>query len=376
MSSSTESGPLERNRKASKRTLVPSHNHQSYLATLDPEPFAEKLATYTSEGIKKSNRFGVDPVLATIVHNAHVPYSPNSGDPDTPLQYPSQGPLTVYDFMKRYGVIDDTWDTKDPPRSLPPCSTLWNMADVQPITLMKAAEKASKQLRDWPKPPMCDGTSLGFLDQTMSLWERAPDLRIPSHTALDMFKYVMETEATACLEYIDNKAASIAGSDQQQSHQAMNKYFHALDVMTQPRQPGTPLRSKAFIETVVEKKFKQWENFADQREGDGHRTYPGFLFSLDPRYNHRNLQGSRSAMRVAWDTRQTTSADLTDRMEDIFDYVGAYERIGGMDAGGGQDNEDETLRLSRLAAGVDRTKEIKELFKEWPCTESDEPNDQ
>jgi hypothetical protein len=298
MSSSTVTDPSNGDRKASKRTLVPSHYHQSYLATLDPKAFAKKLAIYTSEGIKMSETFGIDPVLATIVRNAHVPLSASPEDPGTPLRYPSQGPLTVYDFMMRYGEIDETWVTNDPPRDLPGCSESWKMADVPPRTLMMAAEKASMQLRQWPKPPKCNGTSLHFLYRTISLCGTNPNLRIPSHTALDMVRYVMETEATACREYIANKAASIAGSDQQQSYQAMNKYFHALDVMAQPREPGTPLRSKDFIETVVEQKFKQWEDFIDQREGNGHRTYPGFLFELDIRYNHRNLKGSRSAMRV------------------------------------------------------------------------------
>lgn len=282
-----------------------------------------------------------------------------------------------------YGTIDNTWVTKDPPRDLPGCSEMWKMADVPPRTLMKAAEKASMQLREWPKPPKCNGTSLDFLDQTISLYGTNPDLRIPSHTALDMSRYVMETEATACREYIANKAATIAGSHQQQSHQAMNKYFHALDVMTQPREPGTPLRSKAFIDTVVEHKFKQWEDFIDQREGNGHRTYPGFLFKLDPRYNHGNLKGSQSAMRVAWDTLQTTSAEVTYRLGDIFDYVGAYERAKTVDVDEASDNEEEmakradeslALRLSLLAAQVDRTKDIKDMFVEWPLTKQVESN--
>jgi hypothetical protein len=68
---------------------------------------------------------------------------------------------------------------------------------------------------------------------------------------------------------------------------------------------------------------------------------------------------------------------VTDRLGDNFDYVGAYERARGLDADEASDNEEErarrkdeseALRLSRLAAQVDRTKGFEEWYAEWPVT--------
>jgi len=314
------------------RPQVKSHEYldsiqrQSCLASRNPTALAKDLCSYALTEIRRAELWGQDPVLLTLVHNAHIGIPSDPDDPDSPLIYP-EGPATVYRFMKSPDCeIDGTWDRTGHyhPETNIACNPPWSMEDVPDAIVMRAAAMASKELRN-PTKQKRAGTSLEYMNEIIRDMSNA---RTPSR----IFFHVMKSEAAACREYITNKT-----TDEQSPH-AMNTFFHALDIMTAR---GPSVCSDEFVREVPQHHFDQWDQYQWETEAV-EMSYFDYLVRVDPHY--ATVAGLQRAMERAANADAISPGSAT-RLPAPYDYIDKHKE---MKAGTHVDPQMEESHISRV----------------------------
>ena len=296
------------------RPLVTTQEHldsmqrQSCLASRNPTALAKDLCSYALTEIRRAEKWGLDPVLLTMVHNAHIGIPSNRDDPDSPLIYP-EGPVTVYRFMQSPDCeIDGTWDRTGQynPTSNIGCKPPWGMEDIPDATLMRAAAMASRHLRSKSKQKRA-GTSLEYMNEIVQNMSNA---EVPSK----IFLHVTKAEDAACREYITNKITD------EQSHRAMNTFFHALDVMTAR---GPSIASDDFVREVPQHYFDQWDQYQWETEAV-EMSYFDYLARVNPLY--ATVAGLQRAMERVPHTDEIQAGSAT-RLSNSYDYVAKHKAM-------------------------------------------------
>ena len=243
-----------------------------------------------------------------MMRNAHIGIPSNPDDPDGPLMYP-EGPATMYRFMQGPDCdIDGSWDRTGhhSPDSNIGCKPPWSMADVPDAIVMRAAAMASRELRN-PTKQKREGTSLEYMNEIIRDMSNA---RRPSR----IFLHVMKSEATACQEYITNKTTD------EQSHHAMNTFFHALDVMTAR---GPSVCSDEFVREVPQHYFDQWDQYQWETEAV-EMSYFDYLVRVNSHY--ATVAGLQRDMERPANTDVISPGSAT-RLPDLYDYINKHKAI-------------------------------------------------
>jgi hypothetical protein len=276
-------------------------------------------------------------------------------DPDSPLKYP-EGPVTVYKYMQGPDCeIDGTWDRTGHYNSTSNigCKPPWGMEDVPDATVMRAAAMASRALRNSTKQKRA-GTSLEYFNEIVKDMSNA---EVPSK----IYLHVMKAEDTACREYINTKTSA------EQSHNALNTFFHALDVMTAR---GPSIASDDFVREVPRHYFDRWDQYHWETEAV-ELSYFDYLVRVNPHY--ATVTGLRRAMERATET-QERSPDSATRLANPHDYVGKHKAMKDGTHVDLQTSEGQSARavmLSRLASerrgasSTAKSVDEVELSKEW-----------
>jgi hypothetical protein len=271
-------------------------------------------------------------------------------DPDSPLKYP-EGPVTVYKYMQGPDCeIDGTWDRTGHynPTSNIGCKPPWGMEDVPDATVMRAAAMASRALRNSTKQKRA-GTSLEYFNEIVKDMSNA---EVPSK----IYLHVMKAEDTACREYINTKTSA------EQSHNAMNTFFHALDVMTAR---GPSLYSDEFVRQVPQHYFDQWDQYQWESEAV-EMSYFDYLVRVNPLY--ASVAGLQRAMERVPHTDEVQAGSAT-RLSNPYDYVGKHKGMKDGTHVDRQTNDAESARanmLSRLAS------ELRGASSKAKCVDEDE----
>jgi hypothetical protein len=286
-----------------------------------------------------------------MVHNAHIGTPSNPDDPDSPIIYP-EGPATVYRFMQSLDCqIDGTWDCTGHyhPDSNIGCKPPWSMEHVPDATVMRAATMVSRELRNTIKQKRA-GTSLEYMNEIIQDMSNA---EVPSKIFLD----VMKAEDAACREYNTNKITD------DQSHHAMNTFFHALDVMTAR---GPSICSDEFVREVPEHYFDQWDQYQWESEA-AEITYFDYLVRVNPLY--ASVAGLQRVMERAADT-DAISTDSATRLPDPYDYVEKHKAMKdgtNVDLQATQGQSTRADMLSRLAS------DLRGASSKAKCRDDEEP---
>jgi hypothetical protein len=336
----TLSKPTRFRPRTKSKIYLNSIQRQSCLASRDPASLATDLANYTLTAIRQAELWGQDPVLLTVVQNAHIGIPSIPDDQTSPLLYP-EGPATVYRFMRSPdGEIDGTWDREGQyhPSGNIGCKPPWGMEDVPDSIVMRAAAMASRQLRN-PIRLSRVQTSLEHMSDIITTMSNRP--RQPSR----IFLHVMASEIAACQEYISNKTAA------EPSHQATNRFLLALDVMTAR---GPSICSDEYIREVPQHYFDRWDIYQWETEA-AEIPYFDFLSRLDPRYG--TIPTLQRFMTSATQPNEAGSVEPTKSQIAPFDYVGRYESMMGTCREASFIEDSESVRramLSRLAGELPR----------------------
>ena len=327
-----------------------SMQRQSCLASRNPAGLAKDLCSYALTEIRRAELWGQDPVLLTMIHNAHIGTPSNPDNPDSPLIYP-EGPVTVYRFMQSPDCeIDGTWDRTGQynPTSNIGCKPPWGMEDIPDATVMRAAAMASRHLRSNSKQKRA-GTSLEYMSEIVQDMSNA---EVPSK----IFLHVMNAEDAACREYITNKITD------EQSHHAMNTFFHAVDVMTAR---GPSIASDEFVREVHQHYFDQWDQYQWETEA-AEMSYFDYLVRVNPLY--ANVAGLQRTMERAANTDEV-QADSTTRLPDPYDYAAKHKAMKNgthVDLQTTQGQSTRANMLSRLAT------ELRGASSKAKCVDEDE----
>jgi hypothetical protein len=176
-----------------------------------------------------------------------------------------------------------------------------------------------------------------------------------------IFLHVMQAEDAACREYIKNKTTI------EQSHHAMNTFFHALDVMTAR---GPSICADEFIREVPQHYFDQWDQYQWETEAV-EMSFFDYLVRVNPHY--ATVTGLRRAMERATETRGTFPGSAT-HLSNPHDYVSKHKAMKDGTHLGLQTSEGQSARavmLSRLASerrgasSAAKSVDEGELSKEW-----------
>jgi hypothetical protein len=244
-----------------------SIQRQSCIASRDPTSLAKDLCSYALTEIRRAELWGQDPVLLTMVHNAHIGTPSHPDDPDSPLIYP-EGPVTVYRFMQSPDCeLDGTWDRTGHynPTSNIGCKPPWSMKDVPDATVMRAAAMASRSLRNSTKRKG-GGRSLDYMNEIIRDMSNA---QAPSR----IFLHVMQAEDAAWRVHQQQDFRRATTSCNQH-------FFHALDVMTAK---GPSICADEFIREVPKHYFDQWDQYQWETEAV-EMSYFDFLVRVNPHY--------------------------------------------------------------------------------------------
>jgi hypothetical protein len=323
---------------------------QSCLASRNPTALAKDLCSYALTEIRRAEKWGLDPVLLTMVHNAHIGTPSNPDNQDSPLIYP-EGPVTVYRFMQSPDCeIDGTWDRTGQynPTSNIGCKPPWSMEDVPDATVMRAAAMASRHLRSNSKQKRA-GTSTEYMNEIVQDMSNA---EVPSK----VFLHVMKAEDTACREYITNKITD------EQSHHAMNTFLQALDVMTAR---GPSIASDEFVRQVPQHYFDQWDQYQWETEA-AEMSYFDYLVRVNPHY--ASVAGVQRAMERVPNTAEGQASSTT-CLSNPCDYVGKHKAMKDgthIDLQATQGQSTRANMLSRLA------RELREASSKAKCVDEDE----
>jgi len=164
-------------------------------------PRQEPLPLCTDRG-PTSRKWGLDRVLPTMVHNAHIGRPCNPDDPNSSLKFP-ESPVTMYRFLQSSDCeIDGTWDCTDrcyQPSSSIGCRPPWSM-DVPEAIIMRAVGPASNGLRN-PTKQNRVGKSLDCMNEII---RETPNAQVTSR----IFLHVMKAEDAACREHMYNKSTN------------------------------------------------------------------------------------------------------------------------------------------------------------------------
>jgi hypothetical protein len=327
---------------------------QSCLASRNPAGLAKDLCSYALTEIRRAEKWGLDPVLLTMVHNVHIGTPSNTDDPNCPLIYP-EGPVSVYRFMQSPDCeIDGTWDRTGHynPTSNIGCKPPWSMGDIPDATVMRAATMTSRALRNSTKQKRA-GTSLEYMNE---LVQNMSNAEVPSR----IFLHVMKAEDAACREYITNKITD------EHSHNVMNTFFHALDVMTAR---GPSIASDEFVRNVPQHYYDQWDQYQWETEA-AEMSYFDYLVRVNPLY--ASVAGLQRVMERLTNTDELQAGSST-RLPDPYDYVGKHKAMkdgthGDLQATQGQSASANMLsRLAselRGASGKAKCVDEDELFEE------------
>ena len=327
-----------------------SLQRQSCLASRDPTELAKDLCSYALTEIRRAEKWGLNPVLLTMVHNAHIGTPSNVQDPDSPLVYPER-PVTVFRFMQSPDCeIDGTWDRTGHyhPTSQSGCKPSWSMEDVPDATVMRAAAMASRHLRSDSKQNRA-GTSLEYMNGIVQDMSNA---QVPSR----IFLHVMKAEDAACQEYITNK------STDEQSHHALNTFFHALDVMSAR---GPSICSDEFVREVPQHYFDRWDQYQWETEAV-EMSYFDYLVRVNPLY--ATVAGLQRAMERVPNADEVQAGSAT-RRSNPYDYVGKHKSMKDgthIDFQATQGQSARADMLSRLAS------ELRGASSKAKCVDEDE----
>jgi hypothetical protein len=328
-----------------------SMQRQSCLASRDSTALAKDLCSYALTEIRRAEKWGLEPILLKMVLNAHIGIPSNPDDPDSPPIYP-EGPVTVYRFMQSPDCeIDGTWDRTGQynPTSNIGCKPPWSMGDIPDATVMRAAAMASRHLRSKSKQKRA-GTSLEYMNEIVQDMSNA---EVPSK----IFLHVMKAEGAACREYITNKITD------EQSHHAMNTFFHALDIMTAR---GPSIASDDIIREVPQHYFDQWDQYQSETEA-AEMSYFDYLVRVNPHY--ASVAGVQRAMERVPHTDEVQASSAT-RLSNPYDYVAkhkAMEEATRVDLQATQGQSARADMLSRLAS------ELRGASSKAKCVDEDEP---
>jgi hypothetical protein len=323
---------------------------QSCLASRGPTELAKDLCSYALTEIRRAEKWGLDPVLLKMVHNAHIGTPSNPDNQDSPLIYP-EGPVTVYRFMQSPDCeIDGTWDRTGDynPTSNIGCKPPWSMEDVPDATVMRAAAMASRALRNLTKQKRA-GTSLEYMNEIVQDMSNA---EVPSK----IFLQTMKAENAACQEYTTNKITD------EQSHNAMNTFFHALDVMTAR---GPSIASDEFVRKVPKHYFDRWDQYQWETEA-AEISYFDYLVGVNPLY--ASVAGLQRAMESVPNTDEVQAGSST-RLPDPYDYVGKHKAMKDGTHVDLQATQDQSTRADMLSRLANRLREASSKAK---CVDEDE----
>jgi len=222
------------------------------------------------------------------------------------------------------------------------------MEDVPDATVMRAAAMASRHLRSDSKQKRA-GTSLEYMNEVVQDMSNA---EVPSR----IFLHVMKAENAACQEYITKKITD------EQSHHAMNTFFHALDVMTAR---GPSIASDEFVRKVPEHYFDRWDQYQWETEAV-EMSYFDYLVRVNPLY--ATVAGLQRAMERVPNANEVQAGSAA-RLSNPYDYVGKHKSMKDgthIDFPATQGQSARADMLSRLAS------ELRGASSKAKCVDEDE----